>query len=44
VRGPYYVLSRSQNGKTKSQRIKMTDVERVKQDVANHQRFNLSFL
>lgn len=39
VRGPYFVLSRSQNGKTKSQRVKMTDVEQVKQDVANHQRF-----
>lgn len=38
-RGPYYVLSRSQQGRTKSERIKKKDVARVKRDVENHKRF-----
>ncbi len=38
-RGPYYVLSRSKEGKTDSERVKKKDVDRVKQDIANYRRF-----
>ena len=39
VRGPYFVLSRNVNGKTKSHRVKKGDVKHVKADVENHKRF-----
>ncbi len=39
MRGPYYLLARWIDGKTHSRRVPRKEVERVKQDVANHQRF-----
>lgn len=39
VRGPYYVLSRSERGRTKSERVRKDEVKRVKHDVANYKRF-----
>ena len=39
LRGPYYVLSRKENGKTVSQRVAGEDLERVREDVARHRRF-----
>lgn len=39
LRGPYYVLARWENGRTKSRRVKAGELERVKADVANHKRF-----
>jgi hypothetical protein len=39
LRGPYYVLSRWENGKTSSRRVKKAELEQVKIDVANYQRF-----
>lgn len=39
LRGPYYVLSKSLGGKTKSQRIKNKDLETVKTDVREYNRF-----
>lgn len=38
-RGPYYVLSRNVKGKTKSIRIKKTEVEQVRGDIAAYHRF-----
>ena len=39
LRGPYYVLARWENGKTRSRRVRAGELQRVKRDVANHQRF-----
>jgi len=39
LRGPYYVLARWENGKTRSRRVGGAEVARVKRDVANHERF-----
>lgn len=39
LRGPYYVLSRKEAGKTVSHRIAPDKVERVRQDIARHNRF-----
>ena len=43
LKGPYYVLSKSVNGKTKSQRIKLDDVEKMRKDIdAYHEYLALS--
>ena len=39
LRGPYYVLARWENGKTRSRRVRGEELERLKRDVANHERF-----
>lgn len=39
LRGPYYVLVRREDGKSLSRRVPKDEVEQVKQDVANCQRF-----
>lgn len=39
MRGPYYVLARWEDGKTRSRRVKRAQVDQVKQDVDNHKRF-----
>lgn len=39
LRGPYFVLARWENGKTRSKRVPAGEVERVRQDVDNHKRF-----
>ena len=39
LRGPYYVLVRWESGKSQSRRVPKDEVEQVKQDVANCQRF-----
>jgi len=39
LRGPYYVLSRSDKGRTRSQRIPRQDAGQVRQDVENYKRF-----
>lgn len=39
LRGPYFVLSRSVRGRTKSERVKQKEVARVREDVENHKRF-----
>ena len=39
VRGPYYVLSRWENGKTRSRRVKKAELAQVQVDVANYQQF-----
>jgi len=39
LRGPYYVLARWENGKTRSKRVSGEELERVKHDVANHREF-----
>jgi hypothetical protein len=39
LRGPYYVISRSEHGKTVSERVPAADVERVRQDIARYNRF-----
>ncbi len=43
LKGPYYVLSKSVNGKTKSQRIKRNELEIIKKDIdAYHEFLGLS--
>jgi len=39
LRGPYYVLSRKEKGKTVSQRVAPEDLARVREDIARHRRF-----
>lgn len=39
LRGPYYVLSRKEAGKTVSQRVASNEVEHVREDVARYNRF-----
>ncbi len=39
LRGPYYVLVRWEDGKSVSRRVPKDEVEQVKRDVANCQRF-----
>ena len=39
LRGPYYVLARWENGKTRSRRVRAGEVEQVRKDVDNHRRF-----
>ena len=39
LRGPYYVLARWENGKTRSRRVRADELKRVRQDVANRERF-----
>jgi hypothetical protein len=39
LRGPYYVLSRKETGKTVSQRVASIEVERVRQEIACYGRF-----
>jgi hypothetical protein len=39
TRGPYYVLSRKEGGKTVSRRVHAEDVERVRQEIARYSRF-----
>lgn len=39
LRGPYYVFSRKQAGKTVSERVAPDRVERVRQDIARYNRF-----
>jgi len=39
LRGPYFVLSRKEAGKTVSQRIASNEVERVREDIARYNRF-----
>ncbi len=39
LRGPYYVLSRWENGKTRSRRVGKDELEQVQRDVANRKEF-----
>ncbi len=39
LRGPYYVLAKWSNGKTKSRRVKGDELACLKEDVGNHKRF-----
>ena len=39
LRGPYYVLSWWAAGKSHSRRVPQAEVEQVRRDVANHERF-----
>ena len=39
LRGPYFVLSRNEDGKTKSKRLKKGEVEQVRQDVEAYKEF-----
>jgi hypothetical protein len=39
LRGPYYVLSRWENGKSHSRRVRKEELAQVQCDVANYQRF-----
>ena len=39
LRGPYYVLSRKEAGKTVSERVAPGRVERVREDIARYNRF-----
>ena len=39
LRGPYFVLSHRQEGKTHSRRVRADELEQVQMDVANHKRF-----
>jgi hypothetical protein len=39
LRGPYYVLSRKESGRTVSQRIRTRDVERVRREMDCYSRF-----
>jgi len=37
--GPYYVLSRWEDGRNRSRRVKRKEVDRVRQDLAHHEQF-----
>lgn len=39
VLGPYYVLSRKQDGRTVSVRVRREEAEQVREDLARHERF-----
>jgi len=39
LRGPYYILTKKENNKTISKRIKSADYEKTKDDVDNYKRF-----
>ena len=39
LRGPYYVLARWENGRTRSRRVRAEELEQLQRDVANHERF-----
>ena len=39
MRGPYYVLSRRVDGKTRSRRVRAGELKRVREEVANYKRF-----
>jgi hypothetical protein len=41
LRGPYYVLSRWENGRSKSRRVKKNELDQVRGDVANYQSFKV---
>lgn len=43
MRGPYYVLARWENGKTKSRRVRGEELEWIRQDVANHKQLRTLF-
>jgi hypothetical protein len=39
LKGPYYVLSRRENGKTRSRRVGKDELEQIQRDVDNRRRF-----
>lgn len=39
LHGPYYVLSRRENGKTRSRRVGKDELEQVQRDVSNRKKF-----
>jgi hypothetical protein len=39
IRGPYYVLSWNDDGKTRSERIKSGELEQIRQDIKNYKYF-----
>ena len=39
LRGPYYVLSRNEDGRTKSSRVNKTELEQVRQDIEAYKEF-----
>lgn len=39
LRGPYYLLARWENGKTRSRRVRKEELPRVRHDIDNHKRF-----
>jgi len=43
LRGPYFVLSRWVEGKTKSRRVRREELPRIQEEVANHRRLQALF-
>ena len=39
LRGPYYVLSRWEDGRARSRRVRGQELKRLKRDIDNHRRF-----
>ena len=39
LRGPYYVLSRNEDGRTKSSRVNQAELEQVRQDIEAYKEF-----
>ena len=39
IRGPYYVLSRKEGGRTVSRRVRAEDIERVRREIGCYSRF-----